>query len=260
METWAASLANRNAQDDRNGCAAIYCRRSATALKDITLPIVMRWLDRMRAEGQLAPASMRHCLNLLSRFFSWAIERGHTTINPVKQIPTGKRPQQPHKRDTPWLADDAIVRQIIHALPEPVGLMFYPGQSFRPAHGRDRGPVHRRSDGLADGAIRVVQPCRPAKRGQGRHRQSEAGPAPMMPRVPGDWLAQRRGQRRWPRVLRVPCASRGGSHYRKEYIEGCWERVAEKLGLSLTWYQATRHSFVTRNLAAGRRWMKSAAP
>lgn len=48
-----------------------------------------------------------------------------------------------------------------------------------------------------------------------------------------------------------PCVSRGGSHYRKEYIEGCWERVAEKLGLSLMWYQATRHSFVTRNLAAG---------
>jgi len=45
-----------------------------------------------------------------------------------------------------------------------------------------------------------------------------------------------------PESFVFPCASRGGSHYRKEYIEGCWERVAEKLGLSLTWYQATRHS------------------
>ena len=48
-----------------------------------------------------------------------------------------------------------------------------------------------------------------------------------------------------------PCVSRGGSHYRKEYIEGCCERVAEKLGLSLMWYQATRHTFVTCNVRDG---------
>ena len=45
-----------------------------------------------------------------------------------------------------------------------------------------------------------------------------------------------------PESFVFPCASRSGSHDRKESIEGCWERVAAKLGLSLTWYQATRHS------------------
>lgn len=67
----------------------------------------------------------------------------------------------------------------------------------------------------------------------------------------GDWLAQRRAQGAGPESFVFPCASRSGSHYRKEHIEGCWERVAVKLGLSLTWYQATRHSSVTRNLASG---------
>jgi integrase len=39
--------------------------------------------------------------------------------------------------------------------------------------------------------------------------------------------------------------------YRKEHIEHCWKTTAEKLDLDLTWYQATRHSFVSRNLKNG---------
>lgn len=54
-----------------------------------------------------------------------------------------------------------------------------------------------------------------------------------------------------PEDFVFPCANRGASHYRKEYIEGCWERVAKSLSLSPTWYQAARHSFVTRSLAGG---------
>jgi hypothetical protein len=44
--------------------------------------------------------------------------------------------------------------------------------------------------------------------------------------------------------------------YRKEYLEQCWERVVrgkDRLvkDVGLTWYEATRHSFVSRNLKAG---------
>jgi len=254
METWAASLMNRNAADDRSRLRRhLLPAFGDRALKDITLPIVMRWLDRLRADGKLAPASMRHCLNLLSRFFSWAIERGHTTINPVKQIPTGKRPQQPHKRDTPWLDDDAIVRRIIHALPEPVGLMFYLGNRSGLRTGEIAGLRMADLDGLADGAIRVrftyAGPLKEDKAGIGKVKWA---PAPDdAPAFLGPWLAQRRAQGAGPEDFVFPCANRGASHYRKEYIEGCWERVAKSLSLALTWYQATRHSFVTRSLAAG---------
>ena len=55
--------------------------------------------------------------------------------------------------------------------------------------------------------------------------------------------------------------------FRKEFIEDCWDEALDKVNkehakeakepgkaprpLALTWYQATRHSFVTRNLEAG---------
>jgi hypothetical protein len=40
-------------------------------------------------------------------------------VNPVRQIPVGKRPQQAQKRDMLWLSDDAKVVELIAALPEP---------------------------------------------------------------------------------------------------------------------------------------------
>jgi len=39
--------------------------------------------------------------------------------------------------------------------------------------------------------------------------------------------------------------------YRKEHIEDCWDEAAETVGVQVTWYQATRHSFVSRNLKNG---------
>ncbi len=48
-----------------------------------------------------------------------------------------------------------------------------------------------------------------------------------------------------------PCKRRKGSYYRKEFIESRWEAVAPEHGVSLTWYQATRHTFTTRALEAG---------
>jgi integrase len=43
----------------------------------------------------------------------------------------------------------------------------------------------------------------------------------------------------------------GWTGYRKEYVEACWEEAAEKVGVDLTWYNATRTTFVSRNLKAG---------
>jgi integrase len=39
--------------------------------------------------------------------------------------------------------------------------------------------------------------------------------------------------------------------FRKEHVEYRWERASDALGLNLTWYQATRHSFASRNLSRG---------
>ena len=54
-----------------------------------------------------APQTQRHLLGILSRFFSWAIERGHAHANPCRMIPGGKRPRGAPEREVPWIDDDA---------------------------------------------------------------------------------------------------------------------------------------------------------
>ena len=65
------------------------------------------------------------------------------------------------------------------------------------------------------------------------------------------WLALRRSQGGQPEELLFPCKSRQGRPYRKELLEARWEAVASKLGLRMTFYEATRHSFVSRSLSGG---------
>lgn len=126
FQAFLDGLTNRNADDDRSrGKRHLAPKFDRKPLADIDLAAVMEWIDEQRAEGELSDASIRHNMNLLSRFFSWAIARGKASINPVRQIPMGSRPTQSVKSDTPWLADDSIVRKLINDLEEPISFMFY---------------------------------------------------------------------------------------------------------------------------------------
>jgi len=126
IEQFLDGLANRNADDDRSrGRRHLMPRFAELRVAEVTLATVMAWIDEQRAAGELSDASIRHNMNLLSRFFSWAIARGKASINPVRLIPTGSRPTQAVKSDTPWLEDDDIARKLIAALDEPVNFMFY---------------------------------------------------------------------------------------------------------------------------------------
>ena len=84
MEEWVGTLANRNAADDRTR----YQRHIKAAFEDMLvrdaqeIGPVMTWIDRQRTAGELSEASIRHNMNLLSRFFSWALERGFAKVNP----------------------------------------------------------------------------------------------------------------------------------------------------------------------------------
>jgi len=70
METWAASLSNRSAADDRCRLRLhVLPRFSKLRIADVSLPVLMQWLDELRAAGQLGSGSQRHLLNLVSRFF-----------------------------------------------------------------------------------------------------------------------------------------------------------------------------------------------
>ena len=255
MTDWAASLTNRDSQRNRN----LIRRHLVPAfghgrLGDIDLPAVMRWLDRERAKGELAEPTIRQHLGLLSRFFAWAIERGFATANPVRQIPTGKRPKKSRKKDIPWLQDDALAMQIIDLLPEPANYMFYLGNRS----GLRLGELVslRMSDlgFLDDGVIRV----RFSHDGPLKEDKDETGKTKWVPAADdcaaflGPWLDRRRIEvAADPEAYVFPAIKNKERPFAWRTLANRWAAVREDLGIKLTWYQATRHSFASRLLSNG---------
>ncbi len=254
LDDWDKSLANRNAKDDRTRLRRhVVPAFRGMRIADIDLAAVMKWIDAQRAAKKLSDASIRHNLNLLSRFFSWAVERGHAAVNPVRLIPTGKRPRQSPKADMPWLDDDAIVRKLVAELPEPVNYMFYLGNRAGLRTGELAGLRLSDLSFLDEGVIRVrfsyAGPLKEDKEGSGKTKWA---PAPDdCAALLADWIARRKAAGAGPEDFLFPSARRLDRPCRKEYIESRWELATELLELDFTWYQATRHSFVSRNLAAG---------
>ncbi len=254
MEKWLETLANRNAADDRTRLRRhVLPTFRGTRITDINLAAVMKWIDAQRAGKNLSDASIRHNLNLLSRFFSWAVERGHAEVNPVRLIPVGKRPRQSPKVDIPWLDDDAVVRTLVAKLPEPVDYMFYLGNRAGLRTGEIAGLRLSDLAFLDEGVIRVrfsyAGPLKEDKEGSGK---SKWAPAPDdCADLLADWIAGRESAGAGPEDFLFPSPRDKSRPCRKEYIESRWESVADALEIELTWYQATRHSFVSRNLAAG---------
>src|SRR4051794_26972596 len=174
MKRWLEGLENRNALLDRQRAKKhvqpVWDEVSMERAQQIAT--VMEWLDSMKRSRKLSAQSMRHNLNLLSRFFAWAIERGHATINPVRQIPSGKRPLGVPKKDGPWIRDEETFQKLFDALPVPVRYVFWIGNrsGLRPDEARGL----RLSDmaWLEEGAIRVRfsgdGPLKEDRRGQGR--------------------------------------------------------------------------------------------
>ena len=155
MERWTDGLSNRNADDDRSRIARhLIPRFGSSTIERMTLADIMEWLDDLK-KTKLSGQSRRHLLNLVSRFFSWAIERGMATVNPVKMIPEGKRPKPQRPRDVPWLEDDSLVPALLGELDPVVGLMFYLGNRSGLRTGEAAGLRMSDLDFLQEGVIRV---------------------------------------------------------------------------------------------------------
>jgi hypothetical protein len=76
FQSFLDGLTHRNADDDRSrGKRHLASKFDKLQLADIELAAVMEWIDEQRAADELSDASIRHNMNLLSRFFSWAIAR-----------------------------------------------------------------------------------------------------------------------------------------------------------------------------------------
>jgi len=181
----------------------------------------------------------------------------------VRQVPTGRGPH-PRKRDQPWLEDDKVVRDIFNALPAPFNLVFYVGNHSGLRLGELCGLRMSELGFLSSGVVRArfsYDGClKEDKRSEGKTKWAPA--ADDYDTVLGAWLARRRAEGAQPEDLMFPPPVRvtkkgrvlvKGStpEARKQWVEDAWNAARKKLGLTLTFYQATRHSFVSRNRARG---------
>jgi integrase len=187
-------------------------------------------------------------------------------------IPMGKRPQPTQKRDTPWFKDEAVAQKLMVLLPEPINLMFYLGNRSGLRTGELAGLRMSDLDYLKDGAIRVRYsydgPLKEDKHCTGKMKWA---PAPEdYDEILGPWLKRRLLQGAQSEDLVFPCPTvrnsprrLGWDGYRKEFVEACWDEAKtthnkkcaeENLDgerVEMTWYQATRHSNITRKLEEG---------
>jgi len=225
-------------------------------LADVGLASVMEWIDEQRAAGALSEASIRHNMNLLSRFFSWAIAREKASINPVRQIPMGSRPTQTVKSDTPWLDDDAIVRKLIGDLEEPINFMFYLCNRSGLRTGEAAGLRMSDMTFVDEGLIRVrfsyEGPLKEDKKGAGKVKWV---PAPEdCAEFLGAWLAQRKAQGAGPEAHVFPCArrepspvarrlARRGERRRRPFVAGGHEAVLRSLRAAHVLAEAARRAW-----------------
>ena len=152
-------MARRPDQPERGRCRGrvnnhLKPKFESMTLEAVTLPVVMGWVDEL-ARTALAPQTQRHLLGLLSRFFSWCIERGLATFNPVKMIPVGRRPIAQKVEGAPWLDDPEKVDDLVKALGPEVGLMFYLANGSGMRLGEVCGLRLGDLDFLHEGVIRV---------------------------------------------------------------------------------------------------------
>jgi integrase len=262
LERWRDGLRNRSARDDRSRINRhLLPRFGHHSIQEITLPVVMAWLREL-AETDLSPQTQRHLLNTLSRFFSWCIGEQLADSNPVKMIPREKRPVGTVDADRPWLEDESKVPELMTALGPEVGLMFYLANRSGLRLGEVCGLRMSDLDRVGGGSILVARSYNGFLKEDGKGTgKTKWVPAPEDAlRVLKVHLHRRRLKGAQTTDLVFPFeparpqnrrrASRW-TGYRKEFVGACWKKAAAECGVNLTWYEATRHSFVSRALTNG---------
>lgn len=268
LRSWLESLTNRNAKDDRYRAnkhlvpAFAQLRMSELA----SMKRVVAWLDELAARAgakKLSSASQRQLFNLLSRFFTWAIARGHTEINPCRMVVT--KPDGKPERPRAWSGDAELARTIFERAHYPFNLVHLithesgarPGEAcglrlsdlawleaelpearvLRCRYSR-LGPL-KEADGITDSlkwlpttddlvAHLLAERARRAAEGAGPEQLLLANPD-------GSPISKMQLSREWQR-LRAP-REEGGE--------------ALELPDRLTWYGCGRHAAVNRWLAGG---------
>jgi integrase len=252
LAKWECGLVNRAAYDDRSRLRRwVMPKWGGMLISEVTLPAILGWVDECRATNAPPPPTLKHCLTILSRFFSWAIGRGHATANPLRSLPSDKRPHVAPKKEQPWISDPAIDRAIFEALPAPFNLMYFVGARSALRVSEICGLRLSDVEDLGKGCIRVrfsgTGPLKEDRRGTGKVKFAPA-PADAL-EVLGPHIEARKAAGALPEAFLF--VHPGGGRYWKGHVEHAWNGMRERLGLTLTFYQATRHSAASRWLSQG---------
>jgi integrase len=261
LEQWRDSLTNRSSDDDRSRLRKhVLPYWKDIEIGTVTIRSVMDWIDHLKGIG--TTQTQRHVLNIMSRFFDWAIMRDLAQTNPVKLVPSAAKPiARPLERSWIQENEDATVTAVMEALPADLALMFYIANRSGLRTGEAAGLTMGDMDWIGQGKIRVAHswggPLKEDRRGTGKLKWAPA---------PDDLQARMRlhlGRRRLAGagpedlVFVAPVRTKGRMRkttwlgYRYEFIRDRWQEASKAAGIDLTWYESSRHSMVSRHLNAG---------
>jgi integrase len=208
--------------------------------------------------SKLNPATVGHCIRLLSTFYSDLVERGIAQANVVRALPRStRRLYRPtaDPRATPFLERLDDVRRVFLALPEPIDIAFTIG-AFCGLRTGEVLALQWRDIDLEARRIHVHQQVRdgrlaPLKDDESRIVPVQAALAPIL----ATWKLKSGGTGQ----LFVPAvAKRGGRPGRPATFvrpNTLWRHLRTALATCklprLTWYQATRHTFASQWVLAG---------
>jgi integrase len=211
--------------------------------------------------GELGPATVGHCVRLLSTLLADLIERPTETgirANPVRTLPRSTRRlyRSRHRpQDTPFLERLEDAPRIIAALPSPFDAMYAVGLygMLRPGEilglcAEDVNTDRRQ--------IRVWRQVQDAKLGPLKDDESRLVP---IQRALAPFLAARILAAGGTGLLFPTTRQRGGGRHRRpptfiqpHTVGKAWKTARTAAGIpALTWYQATRHSGASHWVMSG---------
>ena len=210
-----------------------------------------RFVERKLADG-MNPTTVGHCIRLFSTFFAEVIEQGFARVNPVSLLPRSARRLYRSKLDTtntPFLEKASDVQRVFLALSEPYNVAFAVGALAGLRTGEVLGLSWKDVD-LANRRIHVTQQVKdgriaPLKDDDPRIVPLQNDLAPILAR----WRLKTGGEG----MLFVPtCPKRGGTTDRPSTFmrsHTLRSNLAKALTVcklpSISWYQATRHTFAS---------------
>ena len=224
------------------------------------------WLYQMQATGKVSGSVLRTCFSALSSFMHWCVDLGYAADNPATAVPHNRRPranQRPNE-DVPWIRDDATVLALMKALKTPIDVMFYVGNRCGLRTGEICGLRFSDLEFLAEGVIRSRHSYDgPLKEDQIGGGKCKWAPLPMDALdVLAPYLEERMAHcSHEPEDFVFLAFDQGPFRPIRgaKQIQDTWGRAKALLAKreppillgDMTWYQATRHSFASRNLSRG---------